>query len=385
MPGIIKERLFTPGPTPLLLEAQLRALTMTLHHRTDAFRTLMRETLENLRYYFHTKNDVIVFASSGTGAMEGAVSNLLSPGERVLIGTAGKFGERWVQLAKAYGIEAVVVEAPYGHPVPIAEMKKHLETGGPFRAVFIQATESSTGVSNDVETLGKIISALPECCFVVDAITGLGTTDLRPDEWGIDILIGGSQKATMIPPGLSFASISEKAARAMEKSKLPRYYFDYAKERKSLAKGESSYTPATSLVVTLHGALNYIKELGRENLIANAALLAEATREAAVALGLTNFAVSSPANAVTAINAPAGIESTKVVKEMRARFGVILTDGQGTMKGHMFRIAHLGYYDFLDLVAVLGGLEIALQKVGHKVELGGGVRAAQNVYLRHSS
>ncbi|HXP79947.1 MAG TPA: alanine--glyoxylate aminotransferase family protein [Verrucomicrobiae bacterium] len=385
MPGIIKERLFTPGPTPLLLEAQLRALTMTLHHRTDAFRTLMRETLENLRYYFHTQNDVIVFASSGTGAMEGAVSNLLSPGERVLIGTAGKFGERWVQLAKAYGVEAVVVEAPYGHPVPIGEMKKHLETGGPFRAVLIQATESSTGVRNDVETLGKAVAALPECCFVVDAITGLGTTDLRPDEWGFDIMIGGSQKATMIPPGLAFASISEKASRAMEKSKLPRYYFDYAKERKSLSKGESSYTPATSLVVCLHDALNYIKELGRENLIANAALLAEATREAAVAMGLTNFAVSSPANAVTAINAPAGIESTKIVKEMRAQFGVILTDGQGSMKGHMFRIAHLGYYDFLDLVAVLGALEIVLQKVGHKVELGSGVRAAQNVYLRHSS
>ena len=385
MPGIIKERLFTPGPTPLLLEAQLRALTMTLHHRTDAFRALMRETLENLRYYFHTKNDVIVFASSGTGAMEGAVSNLLSPGERVLIGTAGKFGERWVQLAKAYGIESVVVEAPYGHPVPIGEMTKHLETGGPFRAVLIQATESSTGVRNDVETLGKAVAGMPECCFVVDAITGLGTTDLRPDEWGIDIMIGGAQKATMIPPGLAFASISEKAAQAMEKSKLPRYYFDYTKERKSLSKGESSYTPATSLVVCLHGALNYIKELGRENLIANAALLADATREASVALGLTNFAVSSPANAVTAINAPAGIESTKIVKEMKARFGVILTDGQGSMKGHMFRIAHLGYYDFLDLVAVLGALEIVLQKVGHKVELGSGVRAAQNVYLRHSS
>jgi aspartate aminotransferase-like enzyme len=303
----------------------------------------------------------------------------------VLIGTAGKFGERWVQLAKAYGIDSVVVEAPYGHPVPIGEMKNHLEGSGPFRAVFIQATESSTGVRNDIETLGKIVAALPDTCFVVDAITGLGTTDLRPDEWGIDIMIGGSQKATMIPPGLAFASISEKASGAMEKSKLPRYYFDYAKERKNLSKGESSYTPATSLVVCLHGALNYIKELGRENLIANAALLAESTREAAVALGLTNFAVSSPANAVTAINAPAGIESTKVVKEMRARFGAILTDGQGTMKGYMFRIAHLGYYDFLDLLAVLGALEIALLKVGHKVELGSGVRAAQNVYLRQSS
>jgi len=171
----------------------------------------------------------------------------------------------------------------------------------------------------------------------------------------------------------------------MEKSKLPRYYFDYLKERKSLAKGESSYTPATSLVVCLHDSLDYIKKLGRENLIANAALLAEATREAACALSLTNFAVSSPANAVTSINAPAGIESTKVVKEMRSRFGAILTDGQGSMKGQMFRIAHLGYYDFLDLLAILGALEISLQKVGHKCELGSGVRAAQNVYLRHST
>jgi aspartate aminotransferase-like enzyme len=384
MPGIVKERLFTPGPTPLLMEAQLRALTMTLHHRTDAFRALMRETLDNLKYYFNTKNDIVVFTSSGTGAMEGAISNLLSPGDRVLIGMAGKFGERWVQLAKAYGIESVVVEAPYGQEVPVGEMKKHLEAGG-FRAVLIQATESSTGVRNDVESLGKAVSALPDCCFVVDAITGLGTTDLRPDEWGIDIMIGGSQKATMIPPGLAFASISDKAGKAMEKSKLPRYYFDYAKERKSLTKGESSYTPATSLIVCLHAALNYIKDLGRENLIANAALLAEASREAAVALGLKNFALGTPANAVTSIYSPAGIESTKIVKDMKSRFGVILTDGQGSMKGQMFRIAHLGYYDFLDLVAVLGALEMVLVKLGHKVELGSGVRAAQNVYLRHSS
>ena len=354
MPGIIKERLFTPGPTPLLMEAQLRALTMTLHHRTDAFRTLMRETLDSLQYYFNTKNEVIVFASSGTGAMEGAVSNLLSPGDRVLIGTAGKFGERWVQLAKAYGIESVVVEAPYGHPVPIAEMKKHLESSGPFRAVFIQATESSTGVRNDVEALGKIVSALPECCFVVDAITGLGTTDLRPDEWGIDIMIGGSQKATMIPPGLAFASVSEKAWKTMEKSKLPRYYFDYSKERKTLAKGESSYTPAASLVVTLHGALNYIKQLGRENLIGNAALLAEATREAVVALGLAPFCSKLPGECDDRDQCP-GRNRVHQNREGHARaFGAILTDGQGTMKGHMFRIAHLGYFDFLDLLAVLG-------------------------------
>src|SRR5271169_4308401 len=211
MPGIIKERLFTPGPTPLLLEAQLRALTMTLHHRTDAFRALMRETLENLRYYFHTKNDVIVFASSGTGAMEGSVSNLLSPGERVLVGTAGKFGERWGQIAKAYGIEAVTVEVPYGQTIPIAEMGQRLKKDGPFRAVFIQATESSTGVRHDVEALAALVREYPETCLVVDAITGLGTTDLKPDEWGLDVVIGGSQKALMVPPGLAFASVSDKA------------------------------------------------------------------------------------------------------------------------------------------------------------------------------
>jgi aspartate aminotransferase-like enzyme len=225
---------------------------------------------------------------------------------------------------------------------------------------------------------------MPDCCLVVDAITGLGTTVLDPDEWGIDIMIGGSQKATMIPPGLAFASVSDKAWKTMEKSKLHRYYFDFAKERKSLAKGESSYTPATSLIVALHVALQYIKQMGRDCLIGNAALHSEATREAAVALGLTLFAQSNPADALTAINAPSGIDSGKIVKEMRARFGAILSDGQGSMKGTMFRLAHLGYYDYMDLLAVIAGLEIALTKVGYKVELGSGVRAAQNVYLRHN-
>lgn len=385
MPGIIKERLFTPGPTPLLLEAQLRALSATLHHRTDAFRKVMKETVENLRYYYHTKNDVLIFSSSGTGAMEGAVSNLLSPGDRVLIGTAGKFGERWVGLAKAYGIESVVVEVPYGQPIPIAEMKKRLDTQGPFRAVFIQATESSTGVSHDVKALAEAVHALPDTCLVVDAITGLGTTDLRPDEWNLDIVIGGSQKATMIPPGLAFASVSEKAWKMIEKSKLPRYYFDYSKERKNLAKGESSYTPATTLVVALHAALEYIKQVGRENLIANAALHAEASRESAKALGLKLFATGSPSNAVTAIQSPQGIDSGVIVKELRNRFGAVISNGQGTMKGQIFRLAHLGYYDVLDLFAVIAGLEIALQQAGHKVELGSGVRAAQEVYLRRSA
>ncbi len=384
MPQILKERLFTPGPTPVLMEGQARALTATLHHRTAAFKKLTSETVELLRYFYNTKNDVLFFSSSGTGAMEGAVSNLTSPGDRVLIGTAGKFGERWVQLAAAYGLEAVKVEAPYGDPLSVEEIGNRLKNDGPFRAVYIQATETSTGVSHDVKAIADLVRPLPDTCLVVDAITGLGTTDLRPDEWGLDVVIGGSQKALMVPPGLAFASVSEKAWKAIKQSKSPRYYFDYAKERASLAKGQSSYTPATTLVVGLHATLQYIHEVGRENLIANAAMLAQATREAAKALGLSLFATGSPANALTAIKAPEGIDSGDIVKEMRSRFGAIIANGQAAMKGKIFRLAHLGYYDALELFAAIAGVEIALNKIGHKCELGSGVRAAQKVYMEQA-
>jgi len=386
MPGIIKQRLFTPGPTPLLMEAQARTLTAAnVHHRTEAFRKIMAETLELLKYYYNTKNDVLIFASSGTGAMEGSVSNLVSPGERILVGTAGKFGERWLDLAKAYGVEAVKVESPYGQPVNIEAMKQKLAQEGPFRAVYIQATETSTAVMNDVQALGEAVKNYPETCLVVDAITGLGTSDLRPDEWGLDIVIGGSQKAVMIPPGLAFASVSEKAWGLIAKAKLPRFYFDFAKERKNQAKGETAFTPATTLVISLHAALEYIKEIGRENLIANATLLAAVTREAATALGLKLFAESSPANAATAVCAPEGMDSGAIIKELRNRFGAIVANGQGSMKGKIFRLAHLGYYDMPDLFAIVAALEIVLLKAGHKIELGRGVRAAQEAYLRHGN
>ena len=383
MPTIRKQRLFTPGPTPLLLEAQARTLVAAnMHHRTEAFRKIMAETIELLKYYIHTKNDVLVFASSGTGVMEAAVSNLLSPGERILVGTAGKFGERWLGIAKAYGIEAVKVESPYGHPVDIEAMKQALAEQGPFRAVYIQATETSTAVMNDVKSLAKAVQKYPGTCLVVDAITGLGTTDLRPDEWGLDIVIGGSQKAVMIPPGLGFASISEKAWGMIANATLPRFYFDFAKERKNQSKGDTAYTPATTLIISLHAALEYVKEIGRENLIANAALLASMTREATTALGLKLFATASPANAATAVCPPEGMDSGAIIKEMRNRFGAIVANGQGSMKGQIFRLAHLGYFDVVDLFAVIAALEVALGKLGHKVELGRGVRAAQEAYLR---
>jgi aspartate aminotransferase-like enzyme len=249
--------------------------------------------------------------------------------------------------------------------------------------VFVQSTESSTGVSHDVRALGELIRELPETCLVVDAITGLGTTELRPDEWGLDIVIGGSQKALMVPPGLAFTSVSRKAWKQIEKSSLPRYYFDLARERESLARGESRFTPATSLLVSLHAALRYIRQLGREELIANAAFLAEASRAAAQALGLKLFATASPSSALTAICAPEGIDSGAIIKEMRTRFGAVLANGQGSMKGKIFRLAHLGYYDAPDLFGLLAALEIVLDKLGHKVDPASGVRAAEEVYLRH--
>jgi len=261
-------------------------------------------------------------------------------------------------------------------------MKQKLAQEGPFRAVYIQATETSTAVMNDVKTLGEAVQNYPETCLVVDAITGLGTTDLRPDEWGLDIVIGGSQKAVMIPPGLAFVSVSEKAWGMIAKARLPRFYFDFAKERKNQAKGETAYTPATTLVISLHAALEYIQQLGRENLIANAALLASLTREAAQALGLKLFAASAPANAATAVCAPEGMDSGAIIKELRNRFGAIVANGQGSMKGKIFRVAHLGYFDAADLFAIVAALEIALLKLGQKVELGSGVRAAQEAYLR---
>lgn len=379
---ITKSRHFAPGPTPLLPAAQIASLSAELHHRTDEFRRYMRDTLEGLQYILDTKSSVVLFASSGTGAMEAAWANLLSPGDRSLVLTAGKFGERWLKLARAYGIEAKEIGAPYGQTIPLKEVEKELLEGGPYRAVFMQATETSTGVSHDVKGVAELVRSHEETCLVVDAVTGIGTMELQPDQWGIDVVVGGSQKALMIPPGLAFAGVSKKAWRFIEKAKLPRFYLDLARERDSLAKGEASFTPAISLVVALHQSLRYIKELGREQLIANAKLLAEATREAAEALGLKLLAKSSPANALTAIYSPAGIDSGKVIEEMKSSFGAGLANGQGDLKGKIFRVAHLGHQDIIDLMGFIGALELCLSRLGYRIEFGAGVRAVQRAYLR---
>src|SRR6266516_7167658 len=314
---LLKNRLFTPGPTPLLPEAQNAMAAFSAHHRTADFKALYTRVLSDMKDFIGTQNDVLVLASSGTGVMEGAVSNLTSPGDRVLVLTAGKFGERWRDLANAFGCNVELISAPYGQTFSLDEIRQKLTAD--VRAVYVQATESSTGARHDVQGIAKLVRAMDATLLVVDAITGLGTTRLDVDGWGIDVIIGGSQKALMIPQGLAYCAISERAWKRMESAKSPRYYFDFRKERKAAAKGESAYTPATSLFAALGAALDFIRQMGngdlatgREALVNNAELAAAMTRAGVKALGLKLYASSSGA-ALTAVTSPAGLDSGKIV------------------------------------------------------------------------
>ena len=383
-----KNRLFTPGPTPLLPAAQTAMASFTAHHRTADFKALFQRVLSDLKEFIGTKNDVLVLTCSGTGVMEAAVTNLTSPGDKVLVLTAGKFGERWSGLAKTFGCHLEELNVPYGETFSLDDIRARMTFD--VRAVLVQATESSTGVRHDLEGIAKIVRERgDETLLVVDAITGLGTTHLDVDGWGVDMIIGGSQKALMMPPGLAYCAVSERAWKHMEKTTSPRYYFDLRKERKSAAKGETPYTPATSLFAAMGAALEFVRgmgqgdlALGRENLVNNAELCAEMTRAGAKALGLKLY-TSAPAAALTAITSPDGLDSSKIVKEFRESFDAVVANGQGEMKGKLFRIAHIGYYDYLDTIGILGALEHVLARATDKpVEYGAAVRAAQQVYAR---
>jgi aspartate aminotransferase-like enzyme len=383
-----KNRLFTPGPTPLLPAAQTAMASFTAHHRTADFRALFQRVLVDMKEFIGTQNDVLVLACSGTGVMEASVSNLTSPGDKVLVLTAGKFGERWTALAKAFKCNVDVLAAPYGETFSLEDIRAKVAPD--VRVVFMQATESSTGARHDVEGIAKIVrTAGDDTLLVVDAITGLGTTHLNVDGWGVDMIIGGSQKALMIPPGLAYCGVSGRAWRRMEATTSPRFYFDLRKERKAAAKGESSYTPATSLFAALGAALEFIRGMGngdvakgRETLVDNAELCAAMTRAGAQAVGLKLYS-PSPAAALTAICSPEGIDSGKIIKEFRESFDAVVANGQGEMKGQLFRIAHIGYYDYLDTIGILGALEHVLARVtGKPVEYGAAVSAAQEVYAR---
>jgi aspartate aminotransferase-like enzyme len=383
-----KNRLFTPGPTPLLPAAQTAMASFMAHHRTADFRALFQRVLADMKEFIGTQSDVLVLACSGTGVMEASVTNLTSPGDKVLVLSAGTFGERWNGLATTFGCDVEVLRAPYGETFSLNDIRAKLTPN--VRAVFMQATESSTGARHDVQGVAKMVRANgDDTLLVVDAITGLGTTHLDVDGWGVDVIIGGSQKALMISPGLAYCAVSERAWRRMDTTSSPRFYFDLRKERKAAAKGESAYTPATALFAGLGAALEFVRGMGngdlakgREALVNNAELCAAMTRAGATALGLKLFA-ASPAAALTAISAPEGIDSGKIIKEFREGFDAVVANGQGDMKGHIFRIAHIGYYDYLDTIGILAALEHVVARVtGKAVEYGAAVGAAQEAYAR---
>jgi aspartate aminotransferase-like enzyme len=383
---IKKNRLFTPGPTPLLPVAQTAMAAYGAHHRTAEFRALFTRVLADVKGFMGTKNEVLVLTSSGTGFMEASVSNLTSPGDRVLVLTAGKFGERWTALTRAFGCAVETVSAPYGETFSLDDVRRKLapET----RCVYMQATESSTGARHDVEAIARLVRALPDTLLIVDAITGLGTTRLDVDGWGVDIILGGSQKALMIPPGLAYGAVSERAWQRMERTTSPRYYFDLRKERKAAAKAETASTPATALFAGLAAALDYVRQMGdgnlaagRDALIANAELCAAMTRAGVEALGLKLFAPNCPASALTAVAAPDGADSNIICKRFREQFGAVVANGNAEMKGQLFRIAHIGYYDYMDTIGVLAALEHVIAEVtGKTLEFGSAVRAAQEIY-----
>jgi len=376
---IRKQRLLTPGPTPLYPPALHAMMASDIHHRTEDFRKAYRSCLADLKEVMGTANDILMFCASGTGAMDATVSNLFSRGDKVIVCVAGKFGERWAEIAKAYGLDANVITVPYGQAVQPEQVRAALAAEPATKAVFLQASETSTGAAHDVPAIAALVRGT-NAILVVDAITGLGTMPLDIDGWGLDVVIGGSQKAFMIPPGLAFLSISPKAWKFADTATNPHFYFNFKKEKKSGDAGESSWTPSTALILALAEALKYVKSIGMAQLVENAELLAKATRAAAAALGLELFSAASPGSSVTAIKPPTGIDSGVIVKEFKSRFGAVIANGQGTMKGQIFRIAHLGYFDFADLFSVVAELEIILKNNGHPVEFGKGVAAVQEIY-----
>jgi aspartate aminotransferase-like enzyme len=376
-----KNFLLTPGPTPLPPEVCEALARPIIHHRTPQFQAVLKEVSESLKLVFQTKNDVFILASSGTGAMEAAVVNLLSWGDKAIVIEGGKFGERWTELCEAYGIKPIVIKVEWGKALEPRLLKEYLSKEPAVKAVFGTLCETSTGVTFDIKELAQAVQET-EAVLAVDAISGLGAIDLKMDEWGVDVVVSGSQKGFMLPPGLGFISISKKAWKLVEESKCPKYYFDLKVAAKALSKADTPFTPAIGIIIALNEALRMLLKEGMENIFRRHHKLAQATRAAAQALGLELFAPSAASDAVTAVKVPQGIDGEKLVKTMRDDFGVTIAGGQGEMKGQLFRIAHMGYISEFDIILGLSCLEKVLKKMGYVFELGSGVRAAEEVMLK---
>ncbi|MBI1870278.1 MAG: alanine--glyoxylate aminotransferase family protein [Chlamydiae bacterium] len=375
-----KQYLFAPGPTPVPPEALEVMARPIMHHRTAQFREIFKEVSESLKVIFQTKNSVLTFGSSGTGAMEASVTNVLSPGDRALVINGGKFGERFLDICKAYGIEAIEIPVKWGTAVQPGVVEEKLkEQGSKIKAVYSTLCETSTGVVHDIQALGAIVAKTP-AILVVDAISGLAADDLRTDEWNVDIAIGASQKGLMVPPGLAFTALSQKAWKVVEVSARKVFYFSFQAARKALEASENPFTPPISLLMALRETLKMIESEGMNRVIERHAKLAEATREGVRALGLELYAPQCASNAVTAVKVPQGMEGAALNKKLRENYGVTVAGGQGSLKGKIFRIAHLGYCNSFDVLIALSAVENALRELGYSSEKGRAVQAAQGVF-----
>ena len=375
-----KRYLLAPGPTPVPERTLLAMAEPVIHHRTPQFSAIFKEAADLLRYLFQTEQEVLILAASGTGAMEGSVTNLFSPGDEVVVVNGGKFGERWGRISEAYGLKVHWIQVEWGSAVNPEAVKKVLDENPGVRGLLCQASETSTTVQHPIKELAELTRDR-ECLIIVDGITAVGVADIPMDTLGIDVLVSGSQKALMLPPGLAFAALSEKAWKFNETAKCPRFYFDFAKERKNLGKDTSTYTPATSLITGLRASLTMIKEEGLENVFKRHDRLARAARAAMEALGLRLLAPESPSFATTGVFVPEGVDGAGLVKYMRDTLGVTMAGGQDHLKGKIFRIAHLGYVDTFDMITAVAAIEMALKHFGHAIESGKGVGAAEEILL----
>jgi len=378
---MLKRYLLAPGPTPVPSEILLSMAAPIIHHRSPDFLPVLDSAKKGLQWLYQTKNDVLILSSTGTGGMVGAVNNFFNQGDEVLVVNGGKFGERWTKICQAYGLKVEEIVVEWGYAVKPEEVEERLKKNKNFKGVFVQATETSTGVYHDIQALSSIVRKYEDTLLVVDAISALVAHDLRTDEWGIDIMVGGSQKGVMLPPGIAFVSVSEKAWKKAETSKMPKFYFNFKKERENLAKNQTNFTSPVTLIIGLNAALQMLQTEGLENVFKRHERLANATRKAVQAIGLELYPKESPANSVTAIMTPPGIDGQAVYKNLREQYGITAAGGQDKAKGKIFRIAHLGYSDRFDIITAIAGIEMVLKGMGYPVTLGTGVAVAQALLM----
>lgn len=374
-----KNFLMSPGPSKVPEDVLLEMAQPMFHHRTPQYQAIFKDVCEKLKMLFRTENDVFVMSASGTGALESAVTSFLSPGDKVLTVNSGKFGERWGLICKAFGVEADVIDIEWGETVSPKVIEEKLAADPSIKAVYTTLSETSTATLADIKAIGEVVQKT-DAILVTDAISGLGADKVEADAWGIDIVVAGSQKALMLPPGLAFISVSEKAWKLAEVSKLPSFYFDLLKYKKSMEKIDVPWTPAISLVVGLQKVLGKLEEEGMENVWARHEKLAVATRAAMKAIGLELLSVS-PSNAVTAVKLPESVDGLKFVKTMRDDYGVTFAGGQEAYKGKIFRIAHMGYCNQYDMITGIAAVEEGLTLCGYDFDKGAAVKAFQQNWL----